>query len=62
MLISRAFAHGSGSTGSSGGGHALLIILAIAVTLGLLYAGQKRWRGRRQRPDGGDGRGSTLQT
>ncbi len=61
MLISRALAHGSGGTGSSGGGNALLIILAIAVVLGLLYTGQKRWRARRQRPDGG-GRGSTLQT
>ncbi len=59
MLISRAFAHGAGGTGSSGGGNALLIILAIAVALVLLYLGQKKWRARKQRLDGG---GSTLQT
>ena len=53
MLISHALAgHGVVSTGSSGGGNALLIILAVAVVLGLLYIGLKKWRGRKQWPNG----------
>ena len=55
MLISHALAgHGVVGTGSSGGGNALLIILAIAVVLGLFFMGRKKWRGRKQGRDGGD--------
>ncbi len=50
MLISPALAHGASGTGTSGGGNALLIILAIAAVLGLLYVGQKKWRRRKQKP------------
>jgi hypothetical protein len=40
MLISRALAgHGVVSTGSSGGGNALLIILAVFIVLGLVIHG-----------------------
>ncbi len=49
MLISRALAYGAGGTGSSGGGNALLIILAIAAVLGFLYMGQKKLRSRKRR-------------
>ena len=46
-MISEAFAgHGVVSTGSSGGGDALLIILGVAVAAGFLYALQKRLRRR----------------
>lgn len=55
MLISRALAgHGVVSTGSSGGGNALLIILAVFIGLGLVYMGQKKWRERTLRRDGND--------
>ena len=55
MLISRALAgHGVTSTGSSGGGNALLIILAVFIVLGLVYVGQKKWRERMPRRDGDD--------
>jgi len=52
MLISHALAgHGVTDTGSAGGGNALLIILAVAVVLGFLYVGQKKWRRRKRGPD-----------
>ena len=54
MLISRALAHGAVGTGSSGGGNALLIILAVAIVLGLVYGGQKKWRKRMLMRDGDD--------
>lgn len=45
MLISSAWAgHGVVSTGSSGGGNALLIILAVAIASFLAYLGQKKLR------------------
>jgi len=47
MLISSALAgHGVVSTGSSGGGTALLIILAVAIVLFLAHLGRKKLRGR----------------
>jgi len=39
-------------TGSSGGGNALLIILASFVLLGFGYALYKRWRRRKHGDDG----------
>lgn len=55
MLISPALAgHGVVGTGSSGGGDALLIILAVAIVAGLLYRGQKKWRRRMLMRDGED--------
>ena len=55
MLIARALAgHGVTGTGSSGGGNALLIILAVAIVLGLVYVGHKRWRRRMLRGGGND--------
>ena len=52
MLISRAFAgHGVVDTGSAGGGNALLIILGVAILLGLVYMGRKRWRRRKAERD-----------
>ncbi len=53
MLISPALAaHGVTDTGSSGGGNALLIILGVAIFLGLVYLGQKKWRRRTLIRDG----------
>lgn len=47
MFISRALAaHGVVSTGSSGGGTALLIILGTALFFGLVYVLQKKLRKR----------------
>lgn len=58
MLISNAWAgHGVVGTGSSGGGNALLIIIAVGITLGLLYRVQKKWRTRRARRNGDDEQG-----
>ncbi|MGH6662563.1 MAG: hypothetical protein ACREB6_13575 [Rhodospirillales bacterium] len=54
MLISPASAaHFTPPTGSSGGGIALLIIIGVIVVLALAYKGQKKWRGRKTRRDGG---------
>jgi LPXTG-motif cell wall-anchored protein len=39
-------AHGVTDTGSSGGGVALLIILAVVIALGLAYYARKKWRSR----------------
>lgn len=46
MLIASALAHDSGAsgTGSSGGGIALLVILAAGVSLYVLYSAARRWR------------------
>lgn len=53
MLISQAWAgHFTPDTGNTGGGDALLIILAAGIVLGLLYAGQKRLRRRLQAREG----------
>jgi hypothetical protein len=43
MLISPAFAHGTGGGGSEVGP---LILPAIAVVFGLVYLGRKKWRSR----------------
>jgi hypothetical protein len=49
MLISPAFAfNGTPGTGSSGGAIALSIILAVAITMLLVYVAQKKWRRRGQ--------------
>ncbi len=44
MLISPAFAHGTGGGGSEVGP---LILLAIAVVFILVYLGRKKWRARK---------------
>ncbi len=50
MLISPALAaHFTPATGTSGGAIALSIILAVVVAFLLLYLGQKKWRGRKQK-------------
>jgi hypothetical protein len=53
-IISSAYAINSftdtAGTGSSGGGYALLIILASAITYGFGWAAYKKWR-RRQNPE-----------
>ena len=56
MLISQAWAgHFSPTTGNSGGGDTLLIILGVGIALGLLYSAQKRLRRRlMQRHDDGE--------
>jgi hypothetical protein len=41
MLISPAFAHGTGGGGSAAGP---LILLAIAIVFVLVYVGRKKWR------------------
>ncbi len=52
-MISSAWARNSVvDTGSSGGGYALLIILASFVLLGFGYAMYKRWRRRMEGEDG----------
>jgi hypothetical protein len=52
-VISSAWARNSVvDTGSSGGGDALLIILASFVLLGFGYAAYKRWRRRTPGRDG----------
>ncbi len=53
MLISPAWAHGSAVGDTSAGGIALLIILAVVIVLFLGYLGQKKWRRRKLRRDGG---------
>ena len=53
MLISPAWAHASAVGGTSGGGTALLIILSAVIVLFLGYLGQKKWRRRKLRRDGG---------
>ncbi len=53
MVIARALAHGSLANESSGGGNALLIILAVAVLLGLAYLAYKKWRRRTPNRDSG---------
>lgn len=58
MLISDALAgHGVAGTETSAGGNALLIILAVGITLILLYRGQKKWRSRRLRRNRDDEQG-----
>jgi hypothetical protein len=49
MLISPAFAHGSGA-GVEGGGYGPLIILAVAVVFVLAWVVERKWRRRRQGP------------
>ncbi len=44
MLISSAYAHGTGGGGSEVGP---LILLAIAVVFILVYLGRKKWRARK---------------
>ncbi len=53
MLIAPAWAHGSIVGDTSGGGIALLIILTVVIVLFLGYLGQKKWRRRKLRRDGG---------
>ena len=54
MLISPAWAHGSlVRDEASGGGTALLIILAAVFAFFLVYRGQKKWRRSKLRRDGG---------
>jgi hypothetical protein len=49
-----AWAHGgSVPAGTSGGGTALLIILAAVIAFLVVYRGQKRWRRRKLERDGG---------
>ena len=52
MLISPALAHVTSGTGTSGGGIALLIIIAVAIVFFLAYLGQKKWRRLKPRRDG----------
>ncbi len=48
MLIPQALAFdATPGTGSSGGAIALSIIIAVAITLLLVYVAQKKWRRRR---------------
>ncbi len=52
MLISPAWAHGSlARDEASGGGTALLIILAAVIAFLLVYRTHKKWRGRKLRRD-----------
>jgi len=52
-VISNAWATNSVlTTGSSGGGNALLIILGSFVLLGFGYALYKRWRRRKEEDEG----------
>ncbi len=49
MLMSQALAFdATPGTGSSGGAIALSIIIAVAITLLLVYVAQKKWRRHRQ--------------
>lgn len=57
MLISGAAAHGKTITETSAGGNALLIIIAVGITLAVLYSVQKKWRSRRARRNGHDEQG-----
>ncbi len=51
-MFSRALAgHGVVDTGSSGGGNAVLIILGVAIIVGLVTMGRKRWQRRAARRD-----------
>jgi hypothetical protein len=52
MLISPAWAHGTGGGGSAVGP---LILLGVAMVFVLVVVGRKRWRERRARRDGGVG-------
>ena len=52
MLISPAFAHGSGS-GAEGGGFGPMIILAVAVVFVLAWAVERKWRQRKNGLDDG---------
>ncbi len=49
MLISPAFAHGTGGGGTAVGP---LILLAIAVVFILVYLGRKKWRARKAAREG----------
>ncbi|MFP6742887.1 MAG: hypothetical protein VCD33_14890 [Alphaproteobacteria bacterium] len=44
MFISTALAHGNTQTGSTGGGDAVLIILAVALVLAFGYSQHKKMR------------------
>ena len=44
MLISPAFAHGTGGGGTAVGP---LILLAIAIVFVVVYVGKKKWRARK---------------
>lgn len=56
MLISPALAwNGSPGTGSSHGAVALSIIIAVAITVLLIYVAQKKWRRRKLLRRGGSG-------
>jgi hypothetical protein len=51
MWISPALAHGmSGSHGTSGGGKALLLLIAIGITVLLLSHAKKKWLARNSMP------------
>ena len=52
MILSAWARNSVVDTGSSGGGNALLIILASFVLLGFGYAAYKRWRRPTQGDDG----------
>ena len=49
MLVSPALAHGIGGAGTAVGP---LILLAVAVVFVIVFVGQKKWRRRKQRPEG----------
>ena len=51
MLISPAWAHGTGGGGTAVGP---LILLGVAVVLGLVYLARKRWGGRGPLSEDGD--------
>lgn len=49
MLISPAWAHGTGTPEGAGGGTGPLILLGIAVVAILFFIGRKKWRARQAR-------------
>ncbi len=53
MLISPAWAHGLVHAETSGGGTALLIILAGIISLYFGYRARNKWRKRELQRDGG---------
>ena len=54
MLISPAWGHGLVHTDTSGGGIALLIILAVVIVLFLGYLGRNKWRRRKLEREAGE--------
>lgn len=53
MLISPAFAHGSGAA-VEGGGYGPLIILAVLAVFILAWIVERKWRWRKQGPVDGE--------